>query len=76
MSVEDELDRQRTINVKLRRQLERCRQDTVEYCAKFCEDNEVSFQHGALHIDATPEDRSYTHPGDSYAKALRRIIKK
>lgn len=72
----DELDRQRTINVKLRRQLERCRQDTVEYCAKFCEDNEVSFTYGRLHIGAALEDRSYTHPGDSYAKALRGIIKK
>ena len=70
----DELDRQRTINVKLRRQLEKCRQDTVEYCAKFCEDNEVSIQHRQLHIDTAPEGRSYTHPGDGYAKALRGII--
>lgn len=74
MSVQDELDRQRIINVKLRRQLERCRQDTVEYCAKLCEDNEVSFSYGTLHIDPATEGRSYTHPGDSYAKALRGII--
>ena len=76
MSVGDDLTRQTAINMDLRRKLERVLRETVEYCAKFCEDNEVSFQHRRLHIDAAPEDRSYTHPGDSYAAALRGIIGK
>jgi len=68
----DELDRQRTINVKLRRQLEKCRQDTVEYCAKFCEDHEVGFVSGLCLPRKEGVDR--VHPGDGYAKALRGII--
>lgn len=75
MSVEDELDRQRTINVKLRRQLERCRQDTVEYCAKFCESHEV-YVDASGNISIVPESRKYIHEGDSYAEGLRGIIKK
>jgi hypothetical protein len=40
MSLEDQLQRQTNINLQLRRQLEACRRNTVEYCAKFCEDND------------------------------------
>ena len=68
----DELDRQRTINVKLRRQLEKCRQDTVEYCAKFCEDHEVGFVSGLCLPRKEGGDR--VHPGDGYARGLRGII--
>ena len=69
----DELDRQRTINVKLRRQLEKCRQDTVEYCAKFCEDNELVMDlRGG--VFTMPANKKYMHEGDGYAKALRGII--
>ena len=39
MSIEDQLQRQTNINIQLRRQLEACRKDTVEYCAKYCEDH-------------------------------------
>lgn len=72
MSVEDELDRQRAINVKLRRQLERCRQDTVEYCAKFCEDHAITDTMDGLEMK--PSHRP--HGGHHYAHALRGIIKK
>lgn len=39
MSIEDQLQRQTNINIQLRRQLEQCRKDVVEYCAQFCEDH-------------------------------------
>jgi len=41
LSVEDQLQRQININMQLRRQLEKSRKDTVEYCAKYCEDLDV-----------------------------------
>jgi hypothetical protein len=41
MNIEDQLQRQININHQLRRQLETARRDTVEYCAKFCEDLDV-----------------------------------
>jgi|688.fasta_scaffold386799_2 hypothetical protein len=69
----DELERQRAINVKLRKQLERCRQDTVEYCAKFCEDNELVMDLRGS-VFTMPANRKYMHEGDGYAKALRGII--
>ena len=72
MSVEDELDRQRTINVKLRKQLERVRIETVEYCAKFCEDHEVGFVSGLCMPRKGGGD--HAHPGDGYARGLRGII--
>ena len=73
----DELDRQRTINVKLRRQLEKCRQDTVEYCAKFCEDHDLHYKgEGGFYIRTAKKVRSYYTIGDGYAKALRGIIGK
>jgi hypothetical protein len=39
LSIEDQLQRQTNINIQLRRQLEQCRKDVVEYCAQFCEDH-------------------------------------
>lgn len=73
----DQLQRQININIQLRRQLEQCRKDTVEYCAKFCEDHEMGFDRGNYVCMPSPRgDASYTHPGDSYAKALREIIGK
>jgi len=41
LSVEDQLQRQININMQLRRQLEKSRKNTVEYCAKYCEDLDV-----------------------------------
>lgn len=62
--MKDQLQRQININLQLRRQLEACRKDTVEYCAKWCEDHEVLV-----------DDRSNIS-GDYYAKGLRGIIGK
>lgn len=69
----DELERQRAINLKLRKQLERVRIETVEYCAKFCEDHEV-YVDPSGNISIVPEKRRYIHEGDSYAEGLRGII--
>ena len=38
MSTEEELQRQKGINLQLRRKLETVRRDVVEECAKFCEE--------------------------------------
>ena len=72
----DQLQRQININIQLRRQLETARRDVVEYCAKFCEDNELgSSPHKGQILEPSPQgDRPYTHPGDAYAKGLRGII--
>lgn len=40
MTLDEQLQRQIGINVKLRRQLEQCRKDVVEECAKFCEERD------------------------------------
>jgi hypothetical protein len=74
MSLQDELERQRAINLDLRRKLEKCRRDTVEYCAKFCEDNEMGLDRGEYVCAPAQAGRAYTHPGDGYAKGLRGII--
>lgn len=76
MTLQEELDRQRAINIKLRRQLEKCRRDTVEYCAKFCEDHEMGLDRGKYVCAPAQKDRNYTHPGDGYADGLRGIIGK
>jgi hypothetical protein len=72
MSIEDELQRQKNINLHLRRQLERCRRDVVEHCAKFCESHEVAEENGDWYIvemeDGSPE-------GKAYADGLRGMIK-
>jgi hypothetical protein len=70
----EELQRQININIQLRQQLERCRRDVVEYCANLCEDNEMGLDRGKYVCAPALEGRSYTHPGDGYAKALRGII--
>jgi hypothetical protein len=72
--VKDELDRQTAINLELRRKLERVRRETVEYCAKFCEDHEMGLDRGVYICAPAQADRTYTHPGDGYAKGLRGII--
>jgi len=74
-SLEDQLQRQININLQLRRQLETARRDTVEYCAKWCEDHEMGLASGSKYI-AMPiiEGRTYTHAGDGYAEGLRGII--
>mgnify|MGYP000269933397 CR=1 FL=1 len=71
MSIEDELQRQKNINMHLRRQLERCRRDVVEHCAKFCEDHEAIKENGRWYLEegGSPE-------GKAYANGLRGIIKK
>lgn len=77
MSIEDQLQRQTNINIQLRRQLEQCRKDTVEYCAKFCEDHEVGWDCGkSICVFTGKEGRRYRIAGDGYAEALRGIIGK
>jgi hypothetical protein len=76
MTLQEELDRQRAINLDLRRKLEKCRRDTVEYCAKFCEDHEMGRDRGDYVCAPAQKGRAYTHHGDGYAKALRGIIGK
>jgi len=75
MSTSDErLQRQININIQLRRRLENARREAVEYCAKFCEDHEMGLDRGQYVSAPVQENRSYTHTGDGYAKALREII--
>ena len=68
----DQLQRQININIQLRRQLENCRKDVVEYCAKFCEDHAVTDTVNGTEM--RPSHRP--HPGHYYAKGLRGIIGK
>ena len=74
MTIEEQLQRQIGINLQLRKQLEAARRDAVEYCAKFCEDNEMGFERGVYIAMPAHKGRSYTHSGDGYAKGLRGII--
>ena len=74
MSLEDQLQRQTNINLQLRRQLEACRRDTVEYCAKFCEEHEVESSPYEWGVSLVPKEFSYI--GNFYAKGLRGIIGK
>ena len=75
MSIEDQLQRQTNINIQLRRQLEKCRKDTVEYCAKFCEEHEVIREMGHRYLEETgPKCQNYE--GRAFAKGLREIIGK
>ena len=71
----DALQRQININLQLRRQLEACRKDTVEYCAKFCE-GQVVLVDDSGNISVEPAKKKYIHEGDYYAKGLRGIIGK
>jgi hypothetical protein len=74
MIVEDEITRQTNINLQLRRQLEECRRDVVEVCAKFCEDRDAGHNPrvGWSLIPRT-EDIG-THAGQAYAAGLRGLI--
>lgn len=78
MSIEERLQRQININLQLRRQLENCRRDVVEYCAKFCAEHEVMLVPGkGYKLELMPQDgRTYTHSGDIYAVGLRDLIGK
>ena len=81
MSLEDQLQRQTNINLQLRRQLEACRRNTVEYCAKFCEEHEVIYQRGGAYLlraydGPTFDGGRYRHEGEEFAKGLRGIIGK
>ena len=69
--VRDELDRQTAINLELRRKLERVRRETVEYCAKFCEDHYVSM---GSSLKEVPKGRTDWHYGHLYSEKLREII--
>jgi hypothetical protein len=76
----DALQRQININIQLRRQLEACRRDVVEECAKFCEDHFVSLDFGAegraKPYKLQEHDKAWklNYAGDLYAKGLRGII--
>lgn len=72
MSLQDELARMREINLDLRRKLEKCRRDTVEYCAKFCEDH--AERAGELTDKLSADEGFFGHAGEAYAKGLRKII--
>lgn len=76
MSIEDQLQRQTNINIQLRRQLEKCRKDTVEYCAKFCEDNIQQDGIEGKSLKPVRMADGFTHTGQLYAKGLRGIIGK
>ena len=73
MTAEEKLQRQININIQLRRQLENCRKDVVEYCAKFCEDHTVEFRNDKVIVSQTIWGNMEGH---MYAKALRGIIGK
>ena len=72
MSLEDQLQRQTNINLQLRRQLEACRRNTVEYCAKFCEEHEAEYKSEGIVLVPV----KYSWMGRGYAKGLRGIIGK
>lgn len=74
MSIEDELQRQRNINLHLRRQLERCRRDVVEHCAKFCESHEVAEENGDWYIVEMEDGWTTSCEGKAYAAGLRGLI--
>lgn len=68
----DELQRQININLQLRRQLEKSRKDTVEYCAKFCEGHTPDVKSEGIVLVPV----IYSWMGGCYAKGLREIIGK
>ena len=76
MSIEDQLQRQTNINIQLRRQLEQCRKDVVEYCAKFCEDHNVTYGSKGVTLEPALELSGFGHSGEAYANGLRGIIGK
>lgn len=74
MSTQDELQRQININLQLRRQLEECRRDVVEKCAKFCEDRDVGYDYKKGWY-LSPEGARQPQPGNAYADGLRGFFK-
>lgn len=76
MTLEEQLQRQTNINLQLRKRLETCRRDTVEYCAKFCEDHVETYGEGGSKMKAASTIDGLSHTGEGYAKALRGIIGK
>ena len=76
MNIEDQLQRQININMQLRRQLETARRDTVEYCAKFCEDHAVAYDNGEPILKPALKIFGFSNDGEEYAKGLRGIIGK
>ncbi len=76
MTPEDKLERMTAINRQLRRQLEQCRKDVVEECAKMCETHwpyPSDEQVGDWVLRPTPEHVT-SHLGDVYAKGLRGMV--
>jgi hypothetical protein len=72
----DQLQRQININIQLRRQLENCRKDVVEYCAKFCEDHVITYGGAGTTVEPAVKLQGFGHSGEVYAKSLRGIIGK
>ena len=71
----DALQRQININIQLRRQLEQCRKDVVEYCAKFCEDHAMRYSEKLDKLVLVEQtDKKIVHTGFYYAEGLRGII--
>ena len=70
MNIEDQLQRQININMQLRRQLEQCRRDAVEYCAKFCEEHKAEYKSEGIVLAPV----KYSWMGRGYAQGLRKII--
>jgi hypothetical protein len=73
VTVEEQLQRQININLQLRRQLEECRRDVVEVCAKFCEDRDVNYNPKAGWLLGR-EGARQPHPGNAYAAGLRWLL--
>ena len=73
MALEDDIERQRNINLQLRRQLEACRREVIEKCAKFCEDHEVFREMGLWHIEHADGDPN-NHIGMTYAAGIRGMV--
>lgn len=75
MPTRDELQRQININLQLRRQLEECRRDVVEKCAKYCEDHDAGYN-PRLGWAVMPRTSNIgTHAGQAYAAGLRGFFK-
>ncbi len=76
MTTEDKLARMTSINQQLRRQLEQCRREVVEECAKMCETHwpyPSDEKSGEWVLKPTPECITGT-VGELYAKGLRGMI--
>lgn len=76
MTTEDKLDRMTAINQQLRRQLEQCRRDVVEECAKMCETHwpYPGGEAGGKWVLKPTPDHVTGHVGELYAEGLRGMI--